>query len=206
MNFTDFLIPHEYSIFTWTNADHIVNMIQSDTSRNDFLKEMEKYPKYTLQTAGYDGNVALIRAANKGNLDLIDLIVEIGGKTILNVGNQQGEAPLHSAILCSDPEKGYLAVKKLIDLGSPVNIIQQSTHAVTPLESALNNGCIKIAILLLRFGGIARLKKLKDPQSLESARKKIMTQSEKLFKLGIFEKDALPNDVIRYILLISSRL
>lgn len=150
--------------------------------------------------------------------DLIS-INEVSDKRLLRLGDAIGRTPLHYTCLCLNAENGYLAAKKLIQLGSPINLVKkferkdhrgniQIDFSDTPLEFALRNGAIKIAALLLRLEGIARPELFynKEHEMLDDAKKEIMTCSEKLFKLGIAEQNVLPNEVVDFILLISAKL
>ena len=195
----------------------LISSIADTTTVEKFSKEMEKHPGYKLDMLGLHGTTVLSTAALVGNVALITFIVETGGKDLLYLEDVYG-APLHSACVCSNLENGYLAAKRLIQLGSPVNIANvveqensdgsiQLDFKVTPLEMALLLGNIQITTLLLRLGGIARLDHCseKSKATLEAAKKEIMTENEKLFKMGIC-KHVLSTDVVNHILSISSKL
>ena len=154
---------------------------------------------------GCDGLTALALAALEGNVALITFIVKTGGKDLLLIGDCFG-TPLHWACLCSNKEKGYLAAKKLIQLGSPVNIanvleqknsdgILQLDFRDTPFETALQRECIQIATMILRLGGIARPDHYSEKSiaTLEATRKEIMKENVMLFKLIMSKQKVLPN-------------
>ena len=196
-----------------TGTTEIVHFIQADTTPAEFDTKRGEFPLYRLYYGGKCNWTALAVAASKGNIPLIEHIFAIGGKSLLFMANFSHETPLHCACACEDQEKGYLAAKKLIQLGTPVNIAEKleidggnGFYFQKPLDTALANGNIKIATMLLRLGGIA---KLVDPSpkmlaTLEEARKQIMTDNEKLFKIGTALE--LPNDVSYCILSISAQL
>jgi ankyrin repeat protein len=221
MNFTDFTNPYEYPGPGCTDInDFLEDFIKSTTIPKNFSEEMAKLSNYRLKMGTRSSIPALSMAAFRGNVDLIDHIVKIGGKALLTVGDCMEEgSPLHWACSCSNFETGYLAAKKLIQLGAPINIAQKFEQKdskgniqievyETPLEIALGKiGRTKIATLLLRLGGIARAEYLKNPRAqrnLEAAKKKIMTENEKLFKMGMSLE--LPEDILNYILSISAKL
>lgn len=186
------------------STEEFLGFCQSTSTPEVFSKIFEN-PDYTLDSALWaNGETALHLAAIRGNVDLIDYIVKLGGKKLLFIHTTNGNSPLHHACVCEDKEAGYLAAKKLIQLGSPVNIGKkfnwpdddsrkmediQKWEGVkdiwkTPLESALyfNYDDVinsKILKLLVRMGGIARKGMIckeayKNYQKLKIDNKKIL--------------------------------
>ena len=97
------------------------------------------------------------RAAKLGNVELIDFFALVGGTELLTLEDLCYQTPLKCAVSCEDAERGYLATKKLLQLGTPVNSCGSNNPSLiyrTPLESALMDGKIKIAALLIKMGGI----------------------------------------------------
>ena len=205
MSITDFSIPPSEK--KWI-AGAVIELIKPYTTPDHFLELLKVNPEYTLNMAGHNGETALSKAARVGNVDLIDFIVKIGRNILLREGDHTGKSPLHYASLCLIPENGYLAAKRLLQLESPINIVKSLDIGDTPLETALNKERIKIAILLLRLGGITRSEHLQDngKTTLEVAKKQIMTDGEMIFSIGMFQQKTLPRDVVKQILFISSKL
>ena len=101
----------------------------------------------------------------------------------------------------------YFAAKKLIQLGTPINIVRKNEYKngqkeinydATPLETALEAGCAKIAAMLIRLGGIFRIERMnaKCQTTLEEAKKRYQSGNEYLEESQeILERD-------RFVLLI----
>lgn len=204
MNFTDFTsdsVKYESAVFvpmSYTYKDGV--LIEERTS--------EKYVR-EFCTLNKANKTLLCVVAQEGNFALIDHIVKDEGTSLLTVANRHGYAPLHCAILCENPENGYLAAKKLVQLGTPINLVHQFEDVTTgiiigetPLELALLRGKTKIATMLLRLGGLARLR----PEMQATFDAAMMTENEVLFKLGIGLREQLPEDMIKYVLNLSVKL
>ena len=197
MSFTDYTTkpgnnhPH--------HAIELTQFITSETKAKEFSEKLAAYPQYELNSGGRHGLTVLASAALHGNVDLIDHIVKLD-KSLLYVQDYSGRSPLHCAC---EKETGFFAARKLIQLGTPVNIISKTNGAEseTPLDTALHKKGTNIAHMLLRMGG--KTQTMSDTPEYEAAKKEMMTKQEKLFKMGL--QNQFPKDVLNYILQISAR-
>lgn len=203
INLTDFTTR---PIPDWNDkASDVIDSIKRSSSSDEFKELCEKNPNYKLNIAGSGGWTALHRAVLNGNLDVIDHIISLRDKSLFTLAlDTNGPTPLHLSCTHKDTATGLSMVEKLLPW-TPVNIVKK-TGGPTPLEKALIYKKIEIATLLLRHGGIARREQMQKEsyETLESAKKEIMTDNEKLFKLGLEKK--LPKDIMNSILSFSARL
>ena len=213
--FTDFTLPppKENDQAEWD--------INENTTVDEFVEQWKKHPEWSLKEAGKNKSSSLFAtfsatplhyAAFHGNVELIVFLVNLLGKNSLIVRDCAEYIPIDHAMYCKDYDKKYLATRKIMQLGTPINVIFE----YTPLESTLwKEGDIKIAAMLLRMGGIVREEIMesvnKDPScgwrdNLEAARKEALTptQSEMQFKMGLQGK--LPIDILNNILSFSAQL
>lgn len=122
---------------------------------------------HQLSDGGRDaqGMTCLSHAASWGNVPLIEHIVKIGGKELIDIGSKWGITPLHTAVLADE----YEAAEALIRLGANVNT-KTSDNAIlrwqcfypkrehqprneSPLWSAIHRtNSISMIILLVRNG------------------------------------------------------
>jgi len=171
---------------------------------------------FTLTTCVAKGNGALIESA----LQVLNTPEQ------LSYMDWEGKSLLHWAcrpIISTDGEHLYVTgefqfaiAKKLIQLGSPIDLTQKrgdSACGLNPLEYAISKQSTKIAIMLCRLGGIFRLEKY-PPEWGETwtlVKQNCMTRQEKQFKCS-YELDCnctlkiFPKEIIEGILLISSKL
>jgi len=217
------------------DACRLNSTISPTTKTDEFFSEWAKYPELTLYTGSngkYDvGNTPLHQAASEGNVELIELIVEVGDKALLALCNLLGKTPLNCAITCNNGnDKGYLATKKLIELGAPLNVRSIEERADvecvnTPLEEALlayalYGQDLQKAVLLLQSGAVSarediRYRKSEKAiatlnissciQAAKALARQDFTDKAMLFKKGI-ESDTLPDDIKNHILSISVAL
>jgi ankyrin repeat protein len=205
------------------------NFIKYGIDANTTPQEIFEYlktPSVSIHSKGTPrGFTIFAKAAYMGNVDLIDCIYTLGGKALLFTPDESGAFPLHMACRRKN-DLGCAAAKKLVQLGTPVNIRNDSFKDIefniklrnqsdkNPLEEAINYKNIKTAAMLLRLGGIAR-EEIKGyginvnkfyNNILETAKKEIMTDNEKLFKCGMSLKNELPEDVLKHILSLSAKL
>ena len=208
---------------TYSRSDPSVNDIAWMTdyvTPKTTVKEFSRFldPQFSLDTGGKFGKTVLAAVAEKGNVPLIEFIVKRGGKGLLSIACNGGFSPLHYACVCPDKEAGYLAAKKLVQLGTPINLVREGGGSTTPLEIALGKGQNpKIAVMLIKLGGIiARKENLLShniPETAkratwEAAKKEFVREQEKLFlfKMGISLQNNLPSKVANHILSISAKL
>jgi ankyrin repeat protein len=176
----------------------VCSFIRTDITVDELKEESKKYPDYSFAQGAQNSNTAVIQAVVKKNLALVEYMIAEEGKELLSICNNMGETPLHIAII----NKDSLTAKKLIELGSPINIIKEDLHSAwTPLECALSLGEIEIASILLRRGAILRkctqksLIKAISNKTLEAAKKVLMTTNEVIFAMH-FIRQKLPFDVV----------
>ncbi|MES2272765.1 MAG: ankyrin repeat domain-containing protein [Chlamydiota bacterium] len=159
-------------------ASQMVNFIQLNTTPQEFDTERKKYPNYQLTYGGRIGWNALGSAADEGNVELVEHIVQIGGKALIELGNFVGFTPL----FCATRNNHYLTAKKLIELGANVNIgtfrdsdgeKRNTLEGSTPLWAAAQEARnVALVRLLLKKGAVA------EP-ALESEGLKILDQAQK---------------------------
>lgn len=124
--------------------------------------DWQSYNQYCVLSLGDEsGNTPLHNAAKSGNILLSRDIVQLGGKSLLALGNPDGQIPLYAAVEGNQDE----TVEALIALGSPVNVLPLSEDtlpsgeripAATPLWYAAQiTRNIGMCEILLRHGGIA---------------------------------------------------
>lgn len=149
---------------------------------------------------------ALNRAARDGNIYEIKRIVDIEGPLSFLQGDYLQYTPLHATALCKDQKSGYFAAKKLLQLGCPVNIAGDAHHVFTPLDIALDKGKLKIAVLLLRNGGIPlKHHSCKSKETLGCAKKRIMKKTELIFAMHCMHI-LMPQDIVNTVLQLSIKL
>lgn len=224
-------LPSEIEYFPWSvryreannrNISNIIEVIDENTSVDDFEKMCYKVSVYKLNIVPsytntfkpkYGIQTALGRAAATGNLSLIDYMVRKAGKELLFLCDEEGRIPLHQTVLCKDLDKGLLAARKLIQLGTPIDMKTYlgNMKGINLLELAIMNSSKNIVILCLRLGMKEfKMEKtqytLKKRTFIQYCRNRMMYKNEKLFSLSQQEANILPKDVIDYILLISSKL
>lgn len=219
-----FIHNYNFKDFTTTyvkdhcaEASKMINFITPTTTPEEFSQKLpDQYPINAVNTYGLN---VLGAAAEKGNANLIEYIIKLGGD--LSSATDRGESSLHLACECEDETKGLSAAKILYESGVPVNIVKKLERNFkgkvevcfleTPFEKALEKGCVKIAAMLFRLGGVVRMIRInpKVYATLEAAKKEFMTDQEKLFIFGSKLPDStlnfLPNDVINNILSISAK-
>ena len=121
----------------------ITNFITPATTPAEFDAECTKCPGYTLTAGGRCGWTALGAAANKGNVLLVEHIVRIGGKTLLELRNESGFTPLY----CATEAGQFRAAKALLDLGAQVDA--EGVGGETSLRTAALAQCRAVTKLLL---------------------------------------------------------
>lgn len=102
------------------------------------------------------GESPLMAAAEKGNLELIQLLLEKGAD--LNHNDYMGQTALHYAVKHDPATTSYInylkdkshAVQKLIDLGMDVNAVDFNGN--TPLHAAIKQGTLEEVKVLLANG------------------------------------------------------
>lgn len=139
-------------------ASAVIIKIEIDTTPEAFDQILAQYPDYRLSYGGLQGWTALGKAALYGNTPLIHHIVRKGGTHLLHLGDYVGRTPLHYSTHCQDREKGFLAAKALLSLGSNINTAPFSPtsddNMTTPLwYAAVRTQNLKLVKLLLIYGG-----------------------------------------------------
>src|ERR1700722_2439717 len=101
--------------------NNLDRLIKSTTTVVQFLVKMHEFFHYgfDLRTGGVLKIPALCQAAAKGNIKLIEWIYKVGGCELLTLGDSLGRIPIFIAV----HYKALESIKKLIELGSPINII-----------------------------------------------------------------------------------
>src|SRR6185503_6015896 len=98
-------------------------IITATTTPEEFDIERAKHPSYQLIDVGLSSFTSLHIAAQVGNVPLIEYIIRIGGKILLNVGTEKGK----TALVCALENYQPAAVITLIALGSDVNMTYKQT-------------------------------------------------------------------------------
>lgn len=190
-----------YGDFNYIDGvNEIINAIIFATP-DQFDTLCKKYPNYKITDYGQGFCTALRAAAACGKTQLIDHIIEIGGKFLA-----LDSSPLKYAVLYGQ----FFAVKKLIQLDAPINDV--TSNGQTPLEIALHNGYTEIASMLLRLNAYSRIAGIRignlvsdtTLRTFEAAKQKMITESEKTFMM--IAKPHLPYDVIKIIMSLSAKL
>ena len=138
-------------------AEIVIASIQADTTTREFDAMRSSVDGYCLSCSGNYYN-ALTKAATVGNVPLIDYIVQMWDRDIVNIRDRGSNTPLY----CAATTGQYEAVKRLIFLGADVNAQLYSQKPpyhvrMTTLEAvayAANN--LAIAKLLLANKAIIR--------------------------------------------------
>lgn len=111
----------QYGVYT------IIGAIRTDTTPEELNELLARaQTEYDFTNEGPDGWSALGISALRGNAELIEHIVKIGGKSLLNRQNDHGWTPLFAATKSADTPNGFLAAKTLIDLGADPNLPTKS--------------------------------------------------------------------------------
>jgi ankyrin repeat protein len=199
VNINNFTTNPRYGNYNDTND--IIDSIEFLTTKEQFSEKLSLYPNFKLDSGGRHDYTLLAVAAERGNMDIIDKIIEIGDASLLFIGNDYGESPLHCAIK-NHQFNSHEIIKKLIKWGTPVDI-RKNDDSETPLSMALMYTRVTVSSIFLRLGA-AIPKKYIGSEVLESAKQKMMTETEKQFSMGM--KGIMPKDVSDYILSISAKL
>lgn len=94
------------------------------------------------------GGSALIPAAEKGHLEIVEILTQIPGYPIDHINNLGWTALLEAIILGNNGDTQVAIVKTLVDAGSDVNIADKD--GVTPLQHAKKRAMDKIVEILLK--------------------------------------------------------
>jgi len=202
------------SYYTKESAGKIVDFIKEDTEPAAFDAECRKYKDYTLDSGTDEYQTALGKAALVGNIALVNHIMQKGDISLLSLTNKTCRTPLHSAIECENKEKGHKVAKRLLQLGTPVNIVKEiffrKCYSMTPLELSLAKEYIPTVATLLRAGGIARPDYISRDKKflgiLEKAKELIQTQDKKAALFKLQHKAIMPDDITNTILSLYAKL
>lgn len=208
-------------------AYDLIRAIKADTKPEEFLKELEKFPNYKLNksitNSYFESTTLLHHAARLGNIALIELIVKIGGVSLLTLEDTKFNTPLHSAINFCKKERKYFTISKLIELGTPINIVHKqevkveggvskTIYHLTPFELALKIGNLKIAAFLQVIGGIIPplnemdfSRKLENESALKKLKKEKTIDNIVLFYKG-FNLRVLPKEIVNQISTVGMKL
>lgn len=152
-------------------TQHITNdMLPREFDR--FLKKNNISVRALKHGAKYgtmpNGCTPLGHAAKLGNTILMKHIVNVGRKArlqLLNLADNYGRTPLHSAARCEDPKLAFHAVKILVDFGGNINFPTSRVYLLehggmgtaafsTPLWTAIKTKNLPLIQLLILKGGI----------------------------------------------------
>ncbi len=95
-----------------------------------------------------DGNTPLKSAVMKGNIEMVELLLDHGAAESINMPNKYGNTPLKSAVMKGNIEM----VELLLDHGAAESINMPNKYGSTPLESAVWKDKIEMVQLLLDHG------------------------------------------------------
>jgi hypothetical protein len=195
---------HLGSFYICGDPVDVTEVINSDTTIEEFdLKCLEK-EEYALNWASKDGWTPLARAVKVVNLVLMEYLVEKAGPSLFLIQTKKGLSPLHIAGKNENHEQGYLAGKTLVKLGSPVNIIQAWTGK-SAVDIAIKNGSNKLAGFLLRHGAIPNAY-----LNIEAAKNEMLTKTEKLFAMHMNDQRLkgeidMPKEIVNYIISLAGK-
>jgi len=158
-------------------------------------------------------------AAQKGNFDLVQSLFNIHRNDLFLVFGEERYSLLHHACVsrvticyCRDDSHVHQMVKKIIELGCPINMTDRK-ETLTPLEYAVTvNSPLSVTVMLFRMGGIFRpVNDEKYKRNLSLVKQNCMIRQEKQFKCGyILDNNCtlkvFPKEIIDVILLSSARL
>jgi hypothetical protein len=137
------LIP--YQTVATVSSMELSTFITASTTAAEFSLFRSKRRSYELWHGDEHSVHALMHAAGHGNTALIELIVEKGGRDLLELSDRCGLAALHQAAFFHQ----YRAVLKLILLGAPVDCADHDGD--TPLSIALKSDAPNQLIKLLIY-------------------------------------------------------
>lgn len=134
----------------YQEAAKINTAITRVSTEEDFERSASQFPYCTLDCAGPMSWTPMTRAADEGNIRMVRYLAKKGRKKLFLLQNHRGDTALHIAVLQKNP----LLVRTMIQLGSPLNIIDPDMPGcpTTPLRLALRCGDMAITVLLLRHG------------------------------------------------------
>jgi ankyrin repeat protein len=95
-----------------------------------------------------DGFTAVHAAAENGHVDVLTLLMEAGGQSVLGVFDYVDRTPL----ICAVDKKHLEAAMLLIRAGSDINANNEPRIGDTALHQAARNGDVKMVRLLLDEG------------------------------------------------------
>ena len=127
------------SPFLFAGADGNVPLLNSCLSHGADFKVFNRY-----------GGTALIPAAEKGHLEVVQILCKTPGFPIDHVNNLGWTALMEAVILSDVNETQHKIIKTLVEAGADVNIPDRD--GVSPLRHAKNKSLTKIADLLRKAG------------------------------------------------------
>lgn len=153
------MIPCKYNGVLESGAMQMTCFIEPNTAVDAFdekKRALEESHGYELTFGGRCGWNVLGAATITGNIALIEHIVRVGGKDLMDYANIYGNTALHIAAYENDFNKACLISKKLIQLGAQINICSIDTKIKnrTPLIVAANKSNLQLVKLLLKNGAI----------------------------------------------------
>lgn len=137
----DMVIPAEDRLFIAVNENNLVR-----------VKEILKSGQVNNIDQGFGGfsTSALMRATEKGNLEIVDALIKAGA--MVNYEAKGRETALHIAAYY-----GYLEVAKLLLASGANPNVPLEQNALTPLHHAIWKGHIDIVKLLVESGADIKL-------------------------------------------------
>lgn len=148
--------------------------IKTDTTKAQFetmRREMD------MQVAGgaRHGRTVLHRCVEVGNVELAQYVIERYGCFMVNLGDCDGQTPLHLACSLDDNDVAFAFASLFVRERAVVNICGRDGSPVTPLMLAREKNNTKVIDLLIRRGAAdvivkSPLKRSHDEDNEETAK------------------------------------
>jgi len=192
----------ENQIVISPHAKYFFRKMTKGMTPQEFRVALASEPNFTLNMCDKKHiQTALHIAVELHNIPVIEAIVEIGGKNLLLMYDNQGECPLHyTPILLDcvvyferrDDAIGFSITEKLVELGTPIDTPYLNRPNKNLLGEALLCGSAKIAAYCIRSG----MNEPKWGDVIDELRYELYKDQakalEKTIKNEIYEEDVIP--------------
>ena len=163
----------------------IANLLYHSIEKGE-IKEVEQLldKGVSLQARDHCGWPPLLRAAEAGQLAIIDLLLKRGADPLK--GTAGDRHPLHFAA-----EEGHVEAVKMLLQHTPVNLNQKDFCGRTPFFRAVDNGHLAVVEFLLGYEGIEPDAETND--AMTALQQAIFNRSEPIIKLLLKRSDVRVN-------------